>query len=80
VTPTTPATAAVLDLEIAAPDGPPIDLDLLGVHVTTSDIRVRLDATTGEGQVLGNLVYNVAHLLDPGGSLNLLTILNALAL
>jgi hypothetical protein len=40
----------------------------------------RLIATTGEGEVLGNMVYNVAHLLDPGGALNLLTILNLLAL
>jgi hypothetical protein len=80
VTPTVPATSPVLDVEIAAPDGPPVDLDLLGLRVTTSDIRVRLDATTGDGQVLGNLVYNVSHLLDPGGSLNLLTILAQLAL
>jgi hypothetical protein len=80
VTPTAPATSPVLDLEIAAPNGPPVDLDLLGLRVTTSDIRVRLDATTGDGQILGNLVYNVSHLLDPGGTLNLLTILAELAL
>ena len=48
--------------------------------ITTSNIQAELVATTGEGQVLGNLVYNVAHLLDPGGLINLLTILNQLAL
>ncbi len=76
------ATAPVLNLVIASPDGntPPVDVDLLGLKITTSNIRAQLLATTGEGQVLGNLVYNVAHLLDPGGSLNLLTILARLGL
>jgi len=57
-----------------------VDVDLLGLKITTSNIRAQLLATTGEGKVLGNLVYNVAHLLDPGGSLNLLTILGQLGL
>jgi hypothetical protein len=48
--------------------------------VTTSDVRAQLIAQTGTGQVLGNLVYNLSHLLDPGGSLNLLTILGQLGL
>jgi hypothetical protein len=63
------ATVPVLNLVIASPDGnsPPVDVDLLGLKITTSNIRAELIATTGEGQVLGNLVYNVAHLLDPGG-------------
>jgi len=66
---------------IATPDEtPPVDVELLGLKITTSDIRARLLARTGEGQILGNLVYNVAHLLDPGGSLNLLTILGRLGL
>ena len=43
-------------------------------------VHAQLIAQTGQGQVLGNLVYNVAHLLDPGGTLNLLTILNQLGL
>jgi hypothetical protein len=80
VTETVPATAPILDIVIAAPNGPPVNVDLLGVVITTSDINARLIATTGEGEVLGNMVYNVAHLLDPGGALNLLTILNILAL
>lgn len=72
----------VLDLAIVSPDGttPPVDVDLLGLKITTSDVRAQLLARTGEGQVLGNLVYNVAHLLDPGGELNLLTILGRLGL
>src|SRR5207302_1860426 len=78
----TPATAPILNLNIASTDGttPPVDLTLLGLVVTTSNLQVQLQSQTGDGQVLGNLLYNVAHLLDPGGALNLLTILNALAL
>jgi hypothetical protein len=82
VTPTAPATVPVLNLTIASTDGtsPPVDVNLLGLEITTSDIHATLTATTGDGQVLGNLVYNVSHLLDPGGSLNLLGILGQLAL
>jgi hypothetical protein len=76
------ATVPVLNLVIASPDGdtPPVDVDLLGLKITTSNIRAQLIATTGEGQVLGNLLYNVAHLLDPGGRLSLLNILLQLGL
>jgi hypothetical protein len=82
VTPTAPATSPVLNLAIASTDGttPPVDVNLLGLVVTTSNIQAQLNATTGDGQILGNLVYNVAHLLDPGGALNLLTILGQLGL
>jgi hypothetical protein len=38
---------------------------------------VQLLAQPGDGQVLGNLVYNVSHLLD-GGLLSVLNILNGL--
>ena len=76
------AGVPVLNLSIASTDGttPPVDVNLLGVEITTSNINARLTATTGDGQVLGNLVYNVAHLLDPGGAPGLLGILGDLAL
>jgi len=79
---TTPATADILNLIIASTDGttPPVDVKLLGLEITTSNIQAKLTATTGDGQVLGNLLYNVSHLLDPGGALNLLGILGQLAL
>jgi hypothetical protein len=81
VTPTTPATVEVLDLVIASGDeSPPVDVNLLGLRITTSNIDAQLTATTGEGQVLGNLLYNVANLLNPGGTLNLLGILGQLGL
>jgi len=52
-------TCPVLDLHINA-----IHLNLLGLHVDTSDICLSLTATDGPGNLLGNLVCDVAHLLD----------------
>jgi hypothetical protein len=82
VTPTTPASVDILNLIIASTDGtsPPVDVNLLGLQITTSNIQATLKATTGDGQILGNLLYNVANLLNPGGSLNLLGILGELGL
>jgi hypothetical protein len=47
---------------------PAVSLDLLGVHVTTSDVKATLGAGTGDGLVLGSLLYNVSNLLNWGGS------------
>ncbi len=71
------ASAQVLNLTVASTDGttPPVDVNLLGLTVTTSNITAELDAQTGDGQILGNLVYNVANLLNPGGTLSLLGLL-----
>lgn len=72
------APEPVLNLSIASPSStPPVDVDLLGVVVTTSNIQVQLLAQPGQGQVLGNLVYNASHLLD-GGLLSVLGLLNSL--
>jgi hypothetical protein len=71
----------VLDLVVASGDGtPPVQADLLGLVVTTSDIDAELWAVTGDGQVLGNLLFNVSHLLDEGNALSLLLLLTELAL
>ena len=74
------SSAPILDLVIASQDGtsPPVDVNLLGLVVTTSNIDARLSATTGDGQILGNLLFNVANLANPGGASGLLTLLNAL--
>ncbi len=74
------SSAPVLDLVIASQDGtsPPVDVDLLGLVVTTSNIDAHISATTGDGQILGNLLYNVANLANPNGSGGLLALLNAL--
>jgi hypothetical protein len=75
------ATVPLLDLIIDSQDGstPPVQADLLGLVVTTSDINAHLSAVTGDGQVLGNLLFNVAHLLDQGNTTSLLFLLEELA-
>jgi hypothetical protein len=82
-----PATAwvrilvQVLDLVIASGDDtPPVQADLLDLVVTTSDIEAELWALTGDGQILGNLLFNVSHLLDEGNAVSLLLLLAQLAL
>jgi len=47
----------------------PIHLDLLGLQVDTSAICLNIDAMPGEGALLGNLLCDVAHLLDGGVNL-----------
>ena len=81
ITATPGATASILDLVIASADGgsPPVSVDLLGLLVTTNDINAELSARTGEGQILGNLLYNVSNLLNPGATGGLLNLLALLA-
>jgi hypothetical protein len=68
ITPTPGATATILDLALASADGTPVAVDLLGVNVTTSNVDAELSAHTGDGLILGNLLYNLANLLNPGSS------------
>ena len=69
-------TAKILDLVIAQPDGsPPVNVDLLGLNVQVGNIDAELSARTGEGQILGNLLYNVANLVNPGGLGSLIDLL-----
>jgi hypothetical protein len=44
----------------------PIDLNLLGLAVQTSEICLAIDAEAGPGNLLGNLLCAVAGLLDGG--------------
>jgi predicted RecA/RadA family phage recombinase len=80
IAPAAGSSTPILDLVIASTDGtsPPVDVDLLGLTVTTSNIDAHLNAVTGEGQVLGNLLYNLANLANPDGPIGLLTLLNAI--
>jgi hypothetical protein len=81
--PTAGATASILDLGLAAANGTArrTGAGLLGAAGTTSSVHVQLSAQTGDGQVLGNILYNVANLLNSGSSssdyLLLLDLLNA---
>jgi hypothetical protein len=58
ISPTPGATSEILNLAIAstATVGAPVQVDLLGLDITTSNIHARLLARTGEGQLLGNLL------------------------
>jgi len=48
----------------------PINLNVLGLQVTTSPICLQIDASRGNGQLLGNLLCGLSHALDqPGGTL-----------
>jgi len=61
----TPAvTTQVLNLHLG-----PINLNVLGLQVTTSQICLDVTATTGNGNLLGNLLSSIANLLNGGTSL-----------
>jgi hypothetical protein len=53
------ATTDILNLHLG-----PIDLDLLGLRVQTSEICLDVTATTGPGNLLGNLLSEIGGLLD----------------
>jgi hypothetical protein len=68
----------ILDLVLG-----PIHLDLLGLVVTTNQIHLNITAFPGPGNLLGNLLCAVVHLLDgPSGmtvgAQNLVNVLNRL--
>jgi len=52
----------ILNLDLA-----PLDLRLLGLHVTLSEVLLVVEAIGGPGNLLGNLLCAIAGLLDPGG-------------
>jgi hypothetical protein len=57
-------TCAVLHLTLG-----PIDLNLLGLVVHLNQVVLNIDAQSGPGALLGNLLCAVAHLLDGTGPL-----------
>ena len=59
------ATCDILFLELG-----PLDLDLLGLVVHLDKIVLDIDAESGPGNLLGNLLCQVVGLLDQGGPLN----------
>jgi hypothetical protein len=68
-------TCEILDLTIG-----PIHLDLLGLVIDTNAIHLRITAESGPGNLLGNLLCAIAHLLDnPSGQVTgLVNLLNNL--
>lgn len=67
---TTQATCEILHLELG-----PLDLNLLGVVVHLDQIVLDIDAVSGAGNLLGNLLCAVAGLLDGGALGNVGTLL-----
>jgi hypothetical protein len=64
-------TCQILHLDIG-----PIDLNLLGLHVHINEIIIDITAESGPGNLLGNLLCAIAHLLDrPGGLTHALNVL-----
>ena len=66
----------ILDLTLG-----PLDLNVLGLVVTLNQVHLNITAQPGPGNLLGNLLCSVSHLLDNGNSnaiQNLLNLLNGL--
>ena len=64
----TPVTAAAAGTcQILHLDLGPLDLNLLGLKVHLNEVVLDITAQSGPGQLLGNLLCSVAHLLDGSG-------------
>ncbi len=60
------ASCQILDLVLG-----PLDLNLLGLVVHLDRVHLNITADAGPGNLLGNLLCAIAHLLDPGPLTNL---------
>jgi hypothetical protein len=65
------ATCDILNLVLG-----PLDLDLLGLVIHLDRILLDIDAQSGPGNLLGNLLCGVSNLLNPGNLPRLGTTLN----
>jgi len=63
-----PTPCRILTLDLG-----PLDLNLLGLRVQLNDIHLRITAEPGPGNLLGNLLCAIAHLLDQNGQLDQIT-------
>jgi hypothetical protein len=63
-----PGTCQVLDLTLG-----PLHLDLLGLVVDLNQVHLTINAQQGPGNLLGNLLCSLTHLLDSNASTNALT-------
>jgi hypothetical protein len=64
---TASGSCQILDLTLG-----PLDLDLLGLQVHLDTVHLNITAQQGSGNLLGNLLCAVAHLLDSNASGNAL--------
>ena len=67
------ATCPILDLDIGA-----IHLDLLGLVVNLAPVHLNIDAVSGTGALLGNLLCALVGILDTAPSAGLADVLNNL--
>jgi hypothetical protein len=63
--PTAGGACQILDLTLG-----PLDLNLLGLVVHLDTVHLNITAVPGPGNLLGNLLCAVAHLLDGNASAN----------
>jgi len=59
--PPTPGSCPILTLDLG-----PLDLNLLGLRVALDEVHLLIEAISGAGELLGNLLCAVAGLLDGG--------------
>ena len=62
---TATGTCPILDLTLG-----PLDLNLLGLVVHLDTVHLNITAQSGPGNLLGNLLCAVSHLLDNGNATN----------
>ena len=67
LTATAAGTCQILSLTLG-----PLDLNLLGLMVHLNQVVLNITAQSGPGNLLGNLLCAVAHLLDSNGSVTAL--------
>lgn len=60
----TPAGCAILTLDLG-----PLHLDLLGLVIDLAPVHLNITAVPGAGNLLGNLLCAIVHLLDHNGPL-----------
>lgn len=58
-------SCGILDLVLG-----PLNLSVLGLNISLNQVVLVITATPGAGNLLGNLLCDVANLLNPGGSLS----------
>jgi hypothetical protein len=74
---TAPVTAATASCQILSLTLGPLHLDLLGLVIDLNQVNLNITAQPGPGNLLGNLLCDVANLLNGGGLLgNLSNLLN----
>ena len=57
----------------------PLHVDLLGLVINLNQVNLNITAIPGAGNLLGNLLCDIANLLNPPGALSdLVTALNQL--